>query len=61
MVSLRRQRLKAIRAGVPVKEANACMDNSELVKMMMDLNIEKLGKKIKKDSNKKKVKQHGSK
>ena len=55
MVSVRRQRLKAIRAGVSVEKANACSDSSELVKLMMDLNIKQVGDMIKD----KKKKKHG--
>jgi len=44
MVCIRRQRLKAIRAGVPVQEANEATSTGELVELM-----NKLNKKPKKD------------
>lgn len=34
MVNIRRQRLKAIRSGVPVKEANSATSQEELIKLM---------------------------
>lgn len=56
MVSVRRQRLKAIRAGVSVEKANACGDVSGLVKLMMDLNIKQVGDIIKEKKKKKNAK-----
>lgn len=37
MVNIRRQRLKAIRSGVPVEKANKCDSISGLVKLMEGL------------------------
>jgi len=37
MVNIRRQRLKAIRAGVNVKEANDCNSQTDLIEMMEKL------------------------